>query len=968
MEYKTFKLLRTETIKSLSIEVQEFEHIVTGALHYHLACENNENVFMVALRTIPTDSSGVAHILEHTALCGSQKYPVRDPFFMMLRRSLNTFMNAMTSSDWTAYPFATQCKKDFNNLLDVYLDAVFFSRLDELDFLQEGWRYEFNKIDDPKSPLEYKGVVFNEMKGAMSSPVSIAWQALTKHVFPTATYHFNSGGDPENITDLSYEQLKDFYKIHYHPSNAIFFTFGNITASEHQENFEAKVLNKFQRLDRTIDVANEQRYNTEQTFTEYFPPVDQSGKGQLVLGWLLKESSNIDDLLEAEFLSSVLLENSASPLRNLLETTDLADSPSPLTGIETSNKEMMFMCGIDGADIKNMDAFDQQVTECLNKIIEDGVDQDYLESILHQLEFSQREIGGDREPFGLQLLFSAVSAAVHRGDVISALNLDTAIERLRQKLKNKSYIKDLINKLILDNKHKVRLIMQPDPDYNIKKQQSELTKLASINSKLDDSQKNQIIKNAQALMDRQQNLGDESILPKVTKNDIPKTIDYPTAKKENVAGVPVAVFNSATNGISYSQIIAKIPEFTQEQFQHLPYFCSIASELGFSDYNYKQIQNMQTANVGSIGCYTSFRSDKDDTSKTLGYIAYSGKALNRKFEKFISMLDDMSNRLRFDEYERIGDLIAQMRLRKENSITSNGHIYAMQAASRSISPIAGLLDVMSGLESIKRIKGIDDQLKAGEGIAEFADVLTTIFNTIKLQEKQLLLISDQDALAHNMDILNQIYKFDSCTADSKNLNLSFVPNSKVNDMFITNTQINFCAKAYPTVSPQHKDAAALAVLAVFLKNGYLHTAIREQGGAYGGGASHDSSIGAFKFYSYRDPRIEGTLDDFDKSLQWLYSNNHETKQLEEAILGVIGTLDKPSSPAGEAKKAFYNSLFGISAQMRLEYRDRILNTTINDLIDVAQKYLNPDHMNCVVVTNEQNHRIASDLGMQIIQI
>lgn len=969
MENTAFKLLRTETIQSLDIEIQEYEHIKTGAMHYHLACDNSENVFTIALRTVPTDSTGVAHILEHTALCGSEKFPVRDPFFMMLRRSLNTFMNAMTSSDWTAYPFATQCKKDFNNLLDVYLDAVFFSRLDEMDYLQEGWRYEFNDADDKQSGLTYKGVVFNEMKGAMSSPVSVAWQALTKHVFPTSTYHYNSGGDPENITDLSYQQLQDFYKVHYHPSNAIFLTFGDIPAYEHQVNFESKVLHKFDRLDRTIDVSKEHRYTTQQTVTEYFSPADDSGKGQLVLGWLLGESADIDDLLEAEFISSVLLENSASPLRHLLETTEIADSPSPLTGIETSNKEMMFMCGIDGADTNKMEEFDKQVIECLQSIIDNGVEQEYLEAILHQLEFSQREIGGDREPFGLQLVFGAVSPAIHRGDVISALNLDPAIERLRSKIQDQNYVKDCINRLLLQNQHKVRLIMQPDPDYNAKKQKAELEKLAAIESQLNDNQKQQIVSNAKALLERQKELGDESVLPKVTKDDIPKSIAYPENVKTNIAGVPGNIFKSSTNGVSYSQIVVTMPDLTLEQYQHLPYYCSIASELGFDSYDYRQVQNMQTAHTGSIGCYTSLRSDKDNTQKTYGYVTYSGKSLNRKFDKFTSMLDGISSKLRFDELDRIKDLISQIRLRKENSVTNNGHSYAMQAASSTISPIAGLLDAMSGLQSIKRIKQLDDKLKSGSGIEELAKVFSSISNSIMLQDKQLLLIADKEALDENTNIINDTYKFSNNSGTSPEVKLDFIENgNQLNNMYVTNTQVNFCSKAYPTVSYQHPDAATLAVLAVFLKNGYLHTAIREQGGAYGGGASHDSSLGAFRFYSYRDPRIEGTLDDFDKSLQWLATNKHDSKQLEEAILGVIGTLDKPSSPAGEAKKTFYNSLFGVDSQMRLDYRSRVINTSINDLIEVAQKYLKPELVSSAVVTNEQSKGIASDLGMDIIEI
>lgn len=258
--HPAFEWVRSEKIESLNILVEEYKHTQTGALHYHINSDNTENVFLVGFRTVPMDSTGVAHILEHTSLCGSDKYPVRDPFFMMIRRSLNTFMNAFTSSDWTAYPFASQNKKDFNNLMDVYLDAVFFTRLDELDFLQEGHRVEFSEPENSDSDLEFKGVVFNEMKGAMSSPVSVLWQTISKYLYPASTYHYNSGGEPEDIPDLTYRQLKDFHKTHYHPSNAVFMTFGDIPCYEHQAKIEEQALSHFEKLDLSIGVDKEKRY------------------------------------------------------------------------------------------------------------------------------------------------------------------------------------------------------------------------------------------------------------------------------------------------------------------------------------------------------------------------------------------------------------------------------------------------------------------------------------------------------------------------------------------------------------------------------------------------------------------------------------------------------------------------------------------------------------------------------------
>ena len=348
--HPSFEHLRSAHVGSLDIELHEFRHPATGAMHYHIAADNPENVFLVGLRTVPEDSTGVAHILEHTVLCGSERYPVRDPFFMMIRRSLNTFMNAFTSSDWTAYPFATQNRKDYFNLLDVYLDAVFFSRLDELDFMQEGHRVEFETADDPATDLVYKGVVFNEMKGAMSSPSSLLWQTLSKHLFADNTYHYNSGGDPEVIPELTWHQLREFYDTHYHPSNAVFMTYGDMDPGELQERFQERVLSRFEALDRTVAVKPALRYHAPVRVEEAYAVSDEDveGKTHVVVGWLLGESVDLDSRLRAHLLSSVLLDNSASPLMQALEKSDLGSSPSPLCGLEDGSLEMVFVCGARG--------------------------------------------------------------------------------------------------------------------------------------------------------------------------------------------------------------------------------------------------------------------------------------------------------------------------------------------------------------------------------------------------------------------------------------------------------------------------------------------------------------------------------------------------------------------------------------------------------------------------------------------
>ena len=573
-QHPAFQLQRSEHIDSLGVEVQEYQHIQTGALHYHIAAENEENVFLVAFRTVPEDNTGVAHILEHTALCGSEKYPVRDPFFMMTRRSLNTFMNAFTSSDWTAYPFASQNRKDYFNLLDVYLDAVFFSRLDPLDFAQEGHRVEFEESGNSDSPLVYKGVVFNEMKGAMSSPVSTLWQTLTRYLFPSTTYHFNSGGDPEAIPDLSYEELLAFYKSHYHPSNSVLMTFGDIPVAELQQRFEDQALKRFEKLDEVIVVDDEKRYFSPLRVEEGYAldQEDSSDKTHHVMGWLLGPSIDLEEQLKAHLLSRVLLDNSASPLRYALESSDLGMSPSPLCGLEDSNREMGFMCGIEGSEPERADAFEQLVLDTLQQVAEQGVPQEHVEAALHQLELSQREISGDGYPYGMNLILASLSSAIHRGDPIALLNLDPVLEKLREAIKDRNFIPQLVQQLLLDNQHRVRLTLRPDSQLAQRRDQSEAAILEQIRSSMDDLDKQAVIDQAAALEARQHQIDDESILPKVTIEDVPAGMRIPQGSEQLQDDFSYNFYAQGTNGLVYQQAVIELPDLSEAEQQLIPLY------------------------------------------------------------------------------------------------------------------------------------------------------------------------------------------------------------------------------------------------------------------------------------------------------------------------------------------------------------------------------------------------------------
>ncbi len=965
--HPAFERLRSQPIASLNLMVEEYRHRATGAQHYHLVADNPENVFLVAFRTVPTDSTGVAHILEHTVLCGSERYPVRDPFFMMIRRSLNTFMNAFTSSDWTAYPFASQNRKDFYNLLDVYLDAVFFSRLHELDFAQEGHRVEFERPDDPTSPLVYKGVVFNEMKGAMSSPVSALWQTLTSHLYPTSTYHYNSGGEPEAIPDLSYEQLKAFYRSHYHPSNAVFMTYGDLPAQELHARFEDAALSRFERLDARIAVGDEQRFDAPRVAEEAYALDEVAGEGghsHVVLAWLLGSNTDCMELLRAHLLSSVLLDNGACPLRHALETTTLGSAPSPLCGLEDSNHEMSFICGLEGCDAERAEAVEELVLGVLQRVAEEGIERDKIDSALHQLELHQREISGDGYPYGLQLLLEGLPAAIHRGDPVALLNLDASLERLRAEIEDPAFVKRLVRQWLLDNPHRVRLTLRPDTGLSKRRDAEERQRLAALAAGLSAASRGEIIARAESLAARQAQEDDPEALPKVTLEDIPADIAIPVGESRRLGAAAATVFDRPTNGLVYCEVVAALPQLDAELLAAAPLYTTCLTELGCGGRDYLETQAWQDAVCGGIDAAGTVRGDVADEQRVSGHFVLSGKALTRNHAKLAELMHATYAQPRFDEFDRIREVVAKERARAEQSVTHNGHRLAMIAACSGMSPQAALTHRLEGLAGIGELKRLDDGLNDKARVQALAEAFASLHRCISGAPRQFVLVSEGQ---HHDSLLADLQREWSDVVEAPGFeDFSLAPlREPARQLWVTSTQVNFCAKAYPTVSPEHADAPALTVLGGFLRNGYLHRAVREQGGAYGGGAGHDGDIAAFRFFSYRDPRLLDTLADFDAAVDWLLGGKHEWRLLEEAILGVIGAIDKPGSPAGEATRAFHDALYGRTAEQRRRFRSRVLDVSLEDLRRVGETYLKAENASVAVITNETTLDQIGDLGMQV---
>jgi len=680
---------------------------------------------------------------------------------------------------------------------------------------------------------------------------------------------------------------------------------------------------------------------------------------------LLGPSADLEQQLKAQLLSNLLLDSSASPLLHALETTEIGSSPSSLCGLEDSNKEMMFVCGLEGANAKDAEKFEVMIFDVLNKVVKEGVDKELLNAVLHQLELHQREISGDHYPFGLQLILSGLPTAIHRGDVARVMDIDNVLEQIREEIKQPDFVQNLTRDLLLNNQHRVRLTMKPDTELSARKETAEKCRLEIIKNNLTAEEKLKIVEQSKLLAKRQEQQDDESILPKVGLEDIPEQIKQPQVEQVNQNGILLNQYAQGTNGLSYQQLIIELPSMSNDLLQVLPLFCRCITELGCDNKSYIETQLLHSSISGGIHAYTTYRGSISDEQDVKGLFILSSKALNRNHQQVADLLKKTLETIRFDEIDKIREIISQSRIKSEQSITGNGHQLAMLAASSGMSPVALIAHKQQGLDVVQYLKQLDNEISTKEEkpINSFINKLKQIHQQLISSPKQFLLVADAEQLKIQRQSIFSIWDdLKVIESASKPLQLEKT-RKKIQHAWYTSTQVNFCAKSYPTVTIDHKNAPALTILGSFLRNGFLHRVIREQGGAYGGGASQDSLNACFKFFSYRDPRLSETMDDFDKSIQWLKETTHEYQPLEEAILSVISSLDKPGSPAGEAKQAFQNQYYGRSLEQRQAFRKKLLDVTIEDLQQLADIYFNPEKASIAVVCNSKEKQQCQLLGL-----
>jgi Zn-dependent M16 (insulinase) family peptidase len=640
-----------------------------------------------------------------------------------------------------------------------------------------------------------------------------------------------------------------------------------------------------------------------------------------------------------------------------------------MCGLEDSNREMSLMAGLEGCSSESSEDIERLILQTLEDVVKNGIPYEQVEAALHQLELNQREISGDGYPYGLHLILAGLSTAMHRGDPIKLLDIDPVLAELRSQIKDKRFIPKLIQQLLLDNPHRVTLTLKPDTELAKRKVDAELKQLAHIKNSLSPEQSLAIVERSQKLSQRQLEEDDPGLLPKVGLNDVPKVMSEPekqasTLSRSNTA---VSFYGQGTNGLCYQQVIMTIPNLTDDLLEILPLYTSCLTELGVAEKDYTETQAWQAQVSGGMNCFSSIRGDLHDVQSTKGVISFSSKCLRNNHSALSELIQQTIQEVRFDEDQRLQELIEQICARKENSITGQGHSLAMGLASSGMSPTAHLSHRFGGLQGIKRLKLLRTQLQDPSARTALLQKFQTLHALLLNAEQEFLLIAEPEYQSELLQDIDQRWANNTSSDNSGVLKLPPV-REQVRQVWTTSTQVNFCAKAYPTVTSGHQDNAALQVLAGFMRNGFLHRSIREQGGAYGGGASQDANSASFRFFSYRDPRLKETLSDFDAAIEWVLSSNHRPHQLEEAILGVIASLDKPASPAGEAKQAFFNQLFGRTLEHRMNFRKQVLATTLDDLKAVTERYFATTEASIGIISNTESAAQLKADGIEEINL
>ncbi len=929
-----FELIREETIPEINTHARLYHHVKTGAQLLSLINDDENKVFGIAFATPPQDSTGLPHILEHSVLCGSRKYPVKEPFIELAKGSLNTFLNALTYPDRTIYPVASQNVKDLYNLIDVYLDAVFYPRITPWTLMQEGWHYE---LEDPSQPLQFKGVVFNEMKGAYSSPDNVLNRTIQHTLFPDTVYGLDSGGDPAVIPDLTYEQFKKFHETYYHPSNARIVFYGNDDPEERLHYLDAW-LSAFERAEVKAEIGLQPRWQEPRRIVERYDAGDepQARRGMVSINWLLTDKADPETTLALSILSHMLVGTPASPLRKALIDSGLGEDLTH-SGYDDELRQSTFSVGMKGTNPADADKLEKLVLDTLAHLAEHGFDQDQVEASINTIEFRLRESNFGRFPRGIVFMAMALQTWLYGGDPLAPLAFEKPLQSIKDRLgRGEPVFTDLITRYFLDNPHRTTVILTPDSKVREEMAARERARLDAARAQMSDDDIQRIIIETQTLKAMQTTPDSPEALatiPSLKLSDLDrKNKVIPIEVQSTSDGATVLYHDLFTNGIAYLNIGFDLRVLPAEDVPYAALIGRALLEMGTDKQDFVRLLQRIGRKTGGINPST-LNTISRESRQTVGLFFLSGKSTVAQFDDLLDILRDVLLNARLDNRERFKQIVLENKASLESSLVPAGHAFVSLRLRSAFSQSDWAGEQMSGVSQLFFLRRLADQVdKDWDGVlARLTQVRDRLINRRGM-------VADVTLDAKNWELLQpKLLAFINCLPAADAQPADWPDGGEAGNEGLTiPAQVNYVGKGTDLYALGYRLKGSWLPVQNWLRTGYLWERVRMQGGAYGGFCTFDVRSGAFTFLSYRDPNLLGTIHNYDSAAAFLRQHLPSEEEVTRTIIGVIGDMDDYMTPDAKGRTSMVRYLAGDTEEARQQLRDEVLSTTPQDFVRFAE--------------------------------
>lgn len=945
-EYEILDEHRVEDVQSDGFILR---HKKSGARIAILSNNDDNKVFYIGFRTPPEDETGVPHIIEHTTLCGSKKFPVKDPFIELAKGSLNTFLNAMTYPDKTVYPVASCNDQDFKNLMDVYLDAVFNPNITKYEeiFKQEGWHYELTGKDDE---LKINGVVYNEMKGAYSSPDEVLSSQIYRSLFPDNTYSKDSGGNPEYIPKLTYEAYLDFYHKYYHPSNSYIYLYGDMDVVERLEWLDKEYLSLYDYKKVNSEINKQPAFDEiKNVDAQYSITMDDSQENKTYLSYNRVVGDSLDEMLYQAFdvLDYALVSSPGAPVKQALIDAGIGDDV--YGSYDAGILQPVFSFVAKNANASQADEFESIIESTLKEVVKTGINKEALLAGINSSEFKFREADFGQFPKGLLFglncldswLFDDMKPFIHLECLGTFAKLRKAVDT--------DYFEKLIQEYLLDNTHGSSVTVKPKRGLGNEREEALAKELSDYKASLSDEEIKKLIEDTEHLKKYQEEpSSDEDLrkLPMLTRADMKKNAMPFSNIEDELLDVKVVRHDIESNGIDYISFLFDAGDFAQSELGYLGFFTNALGLVNTEKYSYTDLANATNIYTGGISTGTASHPDIKDRNNFVFKFEVKLKVLEKNLDKALELMEQMLLSSDFTDTKRLGELVAQIKARLQANLSSSGHLVAAMRSMSSFSRYALYQDELKGIAFYRSICRIEKELS--ESPKNVSDKLAAIAKKLFARNRMLISFTgNNEAYGNAKPSLEKVIAgFNKMSAVGNQAEVHF---NTAKEAFIDASQIQYVAKTGDFICEGYEYTGALRLLRIILSYDYLWINVRVKGGAYGCMNTFLRS-GESYFVSYRDPNLSDTLDVYDRIPEYIKSFSPDERDMTKYIIGTFSALDTPMNPEAKGSRSLSAYLEGITYEQIQKERNEILNAQPEDirrLADLVEAVLKKDSI-CVI--------------------